>query len=84
MSWGNGGTSAATAITSAAAAHIWSAHPAWTANQVLNVLFDTGRLPPRLRPSLRRQRRLTTPPWQAPVPRRTTTTNWSTSSAEWQ
>ncbi|MFF8716990.1 S8 family serine peptidase [Streptomyces sp. NPDC015184] len=39
---GNGGTSAATAITSAAAALIWSAHPDWTANQVLNVLFDTA------------------------------------------
>ncbi|MFD6276638.1 S8 family serine peptidase [Streptomyces sp. NPDC060209] len=39
---GNGGTSAATAITSAAAALIWSAHPEWTANQVLNVLFDTA------------------------------------------
>ncbi|MFI2779094.1 S8 family serine peptidase [Streptomyces sp. ALB3] len=39
---GDGGTSAATAITSAAAALIWSAHPDWTANQVLNVLFDTA------------------------------------------
>ncbi|MFE6187892.1 S8 family serine peptidase [Streptomyces sp. NPDC056465] len=39
---GDGGTSAATAITSAAAALIWSAHPEWTANQVLNVLFDTA------------------------------------------
>ncbi|MFF9689835.1 S8 family serine peptidase [Streptomyces sp. NPDC014623] len=39
---GNGGTSSATAITSAAAALIWSAHPDWTANQVLNVLFDTA------------------------------------------
>uniref|UniRef100_A0AAU3GR93 S8 family serine peptidase n=1 Tax=Streptomyces sp. NBC_01401 TaxID=2903854 RepID=A0AAU3GR93_9ACTN len=38
----DGGTSAATAITSAAAALIWSAHPKWTANQVLNVLFDTA------------------------------------------
>lgn len=37
-----GGTSQATAITSAAAALIWSAHPKWTANQVLNVLFDTA------------------------------------------
>ncbi|MFE9728285.1 S8 family serine peptidase [Streptomyces sp. NPDC005794] len=37
-----GGTSQATAITSAAAALIWSAHPDWTANQVLNVLFDTA------------------------------------------
>lgn len=39
---GDGGTSAATAITSASAALIWSAHPDWTANQVLNVLFDTA------------------------------------------
>lgn len=38
----NGGTSQATAITSASAALIWSAHPEWTANQVLNVLFDTA------------------------------------------
>ncbi|WP_405750099.1 S8 family serine peptidase [Streptomyces sp. NBC_00012] len=37
-----GGTSQATAITSASAALIWSAHPDWTANQVLNVLFDTA------------------------------------------
>ncbi|WP_327379606.1 MULTISPECIES: S8 family serine peptidase [unclassified Streptomyces] len=36
------GTSAAAAITSASAALIWSAHPEWTANQVLNVLFDTA------------------------------------------
>ncbi|MFE6490484.1 S8 family serine peptidase [Streptomyces sp. NPDC057748] len=40
--YGDGGTSAATAITSASAALIWSAHPDWTANQVLNVLFDTA------------------------------------------
>lgn len=39
---GDGGTSAATAITSASAALVWSAHPDWTANQVLNVLFDTA------------------------------------------
>ncbi|MDX3057950.1 S8 family serine peptidase [Streptomyces sp. NE06-03E] len=39
---GGSGTSAATALTSAAAALIWSAHPEWTANQVLNVLFDTA------------------------------------------
>ncbi|MEU1487994.1 S8 family serine peptidase [Streptomyces sp. NPDC005752] len=38
----NGGTSQATAITSASAALIWSAHPDWTANQVLSVLFDTA------------------------------------------
>lgn len=37
-----GGTSQATAITSASAALVWSAHPDWTANQVLNVLFDTA------------------------------------------
>lgn len=39
---GDGGTSAATAIASASAALIWSAHPDWTANQVLKVLFDTA------------------------------------------
>nr|WP_250289040.1 S8 family serine peptidase [Streptomyces atroolivaceus] len=39
---GDGGTSAATAIASASAALLWSAHPDWTANQVLNVLFDTA------------------------------------------
>ncbi|MGW1320770.1 S8 family serine peptidase [Streptomyces sp. NPDC002426] len=39
---GDGGTSAATAIASASAALVWSAHPEWTANQVLNVLFDTA------------------------------------------
>ncbi|KOU03294.1 MULTISPECIES: S8 family serine peptidase [unclassified Streptomyces] len=37
-----GGTSSATAIASASAALIWSIHPDWTANQVLNVLFDTA------------------------------------------
>ncbi|WP_435866811.1 S8 family serine peptidase [Streptomyces viridosporus] len=37
-----GGTSAATALTSAAAALIWSAHPDWTANQVLASLIDTA------------------------------------------
>jgi type VII secretion-associated serine protease mycosin len=36
------GTSAATAITSASAALIWSAHPDWTANQVLNSLINTA------------------------------------------
>lgn len=36
------GTSAATAIASASAALVWSLHPDWTANQVLNVLFDTA------------------------------------------
>lgn len=39
---GDGGTSAATAIASASAALVWSAHPDWTANQVLRVLFDTA------------------------------------------
>ncbi|MFF2720261.1 S8 family serine peptidase [Streptomyces sp. NPDC058011] len=39
---GEGGTSPATAIASASAALVWSAHPDWTANQVLNVLFDTA------------------------------------------
>ncbi|MDQ1049000.1 S8 family serine peptidase [Streptomyces sp. V4I2] len=36
------GTSMATAITSASAALIWSAHPNWTANQVLGTLIDTA------------------------------------------
>ncbi|MGW6927178.1 S8 family serine peptidase [Streptomyces sp. NPDC054950] len=36
------GTSQATAITSASAALIWSAHPNWTANQVLASLIDTA------------------------------------------
>ncbi|MFC8696033.1 S8 family serine peptidase [Streptomyces parvus] len=39
---GGSGTSAATAIASASAALVWSLHPDWTANQVLNVLFDTA------------------------------------------
>lgn len=39
---GDGGTSAAAAIASASAALVWSLHPDWTANQVLNVLFDTA------------------------------------------
>ncbi|MFE2021962.1 S8 family serine peptidase [Streptomyces sp. NPDC059499] len=39
---GGDGTSAATAIASASAALVWSAHPEWTGNQVLNVLFDTA------------------------------------------
>ncbi|MER6617875.1 S8 family serine peptidase [Streptomyces xantholiticus] len=39
---GDGGTSAATAIASASAALIWSAHPDWTANQVLRVLFESA------------------------------------------
>ncbi|MFF6998054.1 S8 family serine peptidase [Streptomyces sp. NPDC008313] len=46
------GTSAASAITSATAALIWSAHPDWTANQVLRVMIDTaGRDWPKDRPS---------------------------------
>ncbi|WP_236239700.1 S8 family serine peptidase [Streptomyces sp. CC228A] len=36
------GTSFATAIASAAAALIWSAHPDWTANQVLRVMMETA------------------------------------------
>nr|WP_314219170.1 S8 family serine peptidase [Streptomyces sp. DSM 40713] len=36
------GTSMATAIASASAALIWSAHPNWTANQVLASLIDTA------------------------------------------
>ncbi|MFJ4280736.1 S8 family serine peptidase [Streptomyces massasporeus] len=36
------GTSMATAIASASAALIWSAHPDWTANQVLRSLIDTA------------------------------------------
>jgi type VII secretion-associated serine protease mycosin len=39
---GGGGTSSATAITSASAALIWSAHPDWTANQVLRTMIDTA------------------------------------------
>ncbi|MEU3950277.1 S8 family serine peptidase [Streptomyces sp. NPDC029526] len=39
---GDGGTSGAAALTSAAAALIWSAHPDWTANQVLASLIDTA------------------------------------------
>ncbi|MFI8350450.1 type VII secretion-associated serine protease mycosin [Streptomyces sp. NPDC085596] len=35
------GTSDATAIASASAALIWSAHPDWTNNQVLRVMLDT-------------------------------------------
>ncbi|QFZ73911.1 S8 family serine peptidase [Streptomyces fagopyri] len=46
------GTSAATAITSASAALVWSAHPDWTANQVLGSLIDTaGRDWPKNKPS---------------------------------
>jgi len=39
---GNRGTSIATAIASASAALVWSAHPDWTANQVLGSLIDTA------------------------------------------
>lgn len=39
---GDGGTSSATAITSASAALIWSQHPDWTANQVLRAMIDTA------------------------------------------
>ncbi|MFF1689414.1 MULTISPECIES: S8 family serine peptidase [unclassified Streptomyces] len=46
------GTSAASAIASASAALIWSAHPNWTANQVSRVLLDTaGRDWPKDAPS---------------------------------
>ncbi|MDR3082257.1 MAG: S8 family serine peptidase, partial [Streptomyces sp.] len=38
----DGGTSSATAIASGAAALVWSAHPDWTANQVLSSLIDTA------------------------------------------
>ncbi len=36
------GTSYSSAIASAAAALIWSAHPDWTANQVLRVMMETA------------------------------------------
>jgi subtilisin family serine protease len=39
---GGDGTSMATAIASASAALIWSAHPDWTANQVLRTMIDTA------------------------------------------
>ncbi|MFF8387524.1 S8 family serine peptidase [Streptomyces kanasensis] len=39
---GQYGTSHATAIASASAALIWSAHPDWTANQVLRVMFESA------------------------------------------
>ncbi|RNG31119.1 serine protease [Streptomyces botrytidirepellens] len=45
-SWCQGqGTSQATAITSGSAALIWSAHPKWTANQVLRVMMQTASKP---------------------------------------
>ncbi|WP_237539143.1 S8 family serine peptidase [Streptomyces sp. SID486] len=36
------GTSPASAIASASAALVWSAHPDWTANQVLRTMIDTA------------------------------------------
>ncbi|MFE5685867.1 S8 family serine peptidase [Streptomyces sp. NPDC056512] len=46
------GTSQATAIASASAALVWSAHPKWTASQVLRVMIDTaGRDWPKNQPS---------------------------------
>ncbi|WP_164993025.1 type VII secretion-associated serine protease mycosin [Streptomyces lydicus] len=39
------GTSQATAIASASAALIWSAHPTWTNNQVLRVMMETAGKP---------------------------------------
>ncbi|MEU4134019.1 S8 family serine peptidase [Streptomyces wuyuanensis] len=42
---GDGGTSSATALASASAALIWSAHPDWTANQVLRVMFESAARP---------------------------------------
>ncbi|MFI5986454.1 type VII secretion-associated serine protease mycosin [Streptomyces sp. NPDC051555] len=39
------GTSDATALTSASAALLWSAHPDWTNNQVLRVLLNTSGKP---------------------------------------
>ncbi|MCS0636495.1 S8 family serine peptidase [Streptomyces sp. LP05-1] len=39
---GTQGTSFSTAIASGGAALIWSAHPDWTANQVLRVMFESA------------------------------------------
>jgi type VII secretion-associated serine protease mycosin len=39
------GTSDASALTSGSAALVWSAHPSWTANQVLRVLLNTASKP---------------------------------------
>ncbi|MGP4087040.1 S8 family serine peptidase [Streptomyces sp. KR55] len=48
----NKGTSQATALVSAAAALIWSAHPDWTVNQVTRALIDTAsRSWPKDKPS---------------------------------
>ncbi|MFF5444416.1 type VII secretion-associated serine protease mycosin [Streptomyces sp. NPDC012888] len=41
----NHGTSDATALASASAALLWSAHPDWTNNQVLRVLLNTSGKP---------------------------------------
>ncbi|MGW7436376.1 S8 family serine peptidase [Streptomyces sp. NPDC054849] len=38
----DGGTSYATALASASAALVWSAHPDWSANQVARVLIETA------------------------------------------
>ncbi|MEU7046240.1 S8 family serine peptidase [Streptomyces varsoviensis] len=40
-----GGTSQATALTSASAALIWAKHPDWTNNQVLRVMMETAGKP---------------------------------------
>ncbi|QNA75683.1 type VII secretion-associated serine protease mycosin [Streptomyces sp. So13.3] len=39
------GTSPSTALASGSAALLWSAHPTWTANQVLRVLLNTAGAP---------------------------------------
>ncbi|MDF3294076.1 S8 family serine peptidase [Streptomyces silvisoli] len=41
----SGGTSQATALASASAALVWSAHPGWTGNQVLRALIETAGRP---------------------------------------
>ncbi|MFJ6934754.1 S8 family serine peptidase [Streptomyces sp. NPDC101132] len=41
----DGGTSYATALASASAALVWSAHPDWTAHQVARVLIETAGAP---------------------------------------
>ncbi|MFJ2728186.1 S8 family serine peptidase [Streptomyces collinus] len=47
------GTSPASAIASASAALVWSAHPHWTGNQVLRALIDTAsRSWPKSKPSV--------------------------------
>ncbi|MFJ3807527.1 S8 family serine peptidase [Streptomyces sp. NPDC090073] len=45
------GTSPAAALTSAAAALIWSAHPDWTVNQVTRSMIDTAGRPANAKPS---------------------------------